>query len=215
LDAISQGVMTTDVHQKITYVNKAFRTLTQYENEELLGVSCEILKGSETSDTAVKIIVDALAQKTPCCVDLLCYRKDGSTFWNELTLNPVLHEGQVQQFVAVHHDITWRIAAARDHSLAQVVFENSLNAIIITDAQGRVLLVNPMFTEISAYTLEDIQGKTPKVLSSGMHEQTFYEDMWRTINAQGYWSGEIINKRKDGTLCSHHLSISAVKNQLQ
>ncbi len=215
LDAISQGVMTTDVHQKITYVNKAFRTLTQYENEELLGVSCEILKGSETSDTAVKIIIDALAQKTPCCVDLLCYRKDGSTFWNELTLNPVLHEGQVQQFVAVHHDITWRIAAARDHSLAQVVFENSLNAIIITDAQGRVLLVNPMFTEISAYTLEDIQGKTPKVLSSGMHEQTFYEDMWRTINAQGYWSGEIINKRKDGTLCSHHLSISAVRNQVQ
>ncbi|MBI3713129.1 MAG: EAL domain-containing protein [Burkholderiales bacterium] len=215
LDAISQGVMTTDVHQKITYVNKAFRSLTQYENEELLGEGCDMLKGSETSDSAVQIIVDALNQKTPCCVDLLCYRKDGSTFWNELTLNPVFHEGEVHQFVAVHHDITWRIAAARDNSLAQVVFENNLNAIIITDADARVLLVNRMFSEISAYTLEDIKGKTPRVLSSGMHELTFYEDMWRTISAQGYWSGEIINKRKDGTLCSHHLSISAVKNQQQ
>lgn len=215
LDAISQGVMTTDAHQKITYVNKAFRSLTQYENEELLGESCEILKGRDTADAAVKIIMDALSQQTSCCVDVLCYRKDGSTFWNELTLNPVLHEGQVQQFVAVHHDITWRITAARENSLAQVVFENNLNAIMITDANVNILLVNPMFSEISAYTLDDIQGKTPRVLSSGMHEQTFYEDMWRTINAQGYWSGEIINKRKDGTLCSHHLSISAVRNQQQ
>lgn len=215
LDAISQGVMTTDINQKITYVNKAFRSLTLYENDELIGNSCEILRGPDTAESAVQIIKDALRQRSSCCVDLLCYRKTGETFWNELTLNPVLHEGEIHQFVAVHHDITWRIAAAQENSLAQVVFENNLNAIIITDADARILLVNPMFSEISAYTLDDIKWKTPKVLSSGMHEQTFYEDMWRTINTQGHWSGEIINKRKDGTLCSHHLSISVVKNQQQ
>lgn len=215
LDAISQGVMTTDINQNITYVNKAFRELSLYKNEELIGTSCAILRGEETAESAVEIIKNALSKQTSCCVDLLCYRKNGETFWNELTLNPVLHDGEVHQFVAVHHDISWRIAAARESSLAQVVFQNSLNAIIITDAQSNILLVNPMFSEISAYTLEEIKGKTPKLLSSGMHEHTFFQDMWRTIEAQGHWSGEIINKRKDGTLCSHHLSISAVKNQQQ
>lgn len=215
LDAISQGVMTTDIDQNITYVNKAFRSLTLYENEELIGQSCEILKVAEASEPAVQIIRDALRQRSSCCVDLLCYRKNGDPFWNELTVNPVLHEGEVNQFVAVHHDISWRVEAARENLLAKVVFENNLNAIMITDAQAVILLVNPVFCDISAYSLDDLKGQTPSILSSGMHEKTFYEDMWRAIDAQGYWSGEIINKRKDGTLCSHHLSISAVKNQQQ
>ena len=77
-------------------------------------------------------------------------------------------------------------------------FEQSHEAILITDGSNRVVAVNPAFTLLTGYTPEEIIGHDPKFLSSGRVPPEFYAAMWQTLNEQDFWEGEIWDKRKDG-----------------
>lgn len=92
------------------------------------------------------------------------------------------------------------------------MFENSGEAIIITDADKRILTVNPAFEQITQYSSAEVLGKDPKLLSSGKQTPEYYQLMWSTINASGQWSGEIWNRRKNGEVYPEWLSIGAIKN---
>ncbi|ADL56169.1 diguanylate cyclase domain-containing protein [Gallionella capsiferriformans] len=92
------------------------------------------------------------------------------------------------------------------------MFENSSEAIIITDADKRILTVNPAFELITQYRSEEVIGCDPKILSSGKQTAEYYQAMWSTIEAAGKWSGEIWNRRKNGEVYPQWLSIGAVKN---
>lgn len=76
--------------------------------------------------------------------------------------------------------------------------------------QKRIISVNPAFTRITGYTLDDIRNKNPKILSSGQQDDAFYQKMWLSISENGYWEGELVNRRKDGQLLPEILSISRV-----
>jgi PAS domain S-box-containing protein len=83
------------------------------------------------------------------------------------------------------------LASAReDERLAAVAFETH-DSIVITDKEGKILRVNKSFTEMTGYTAEDVVGMSPRVLKSGRHDAEFYDEMWQTIRAQGYWQGEL------------------------
>ncbi len=97
--------------------------------------------------------------------------------------------------------------------LFEKVFEGSEEGIMITDPNKFILSVNNTFTKILGYTLEDLQGQTPKMLSSGQHDEHFYANMWKSINTFGLWRGEIWNRRKNGEIFPEWLSISAVYDQ--
>ena len=92
------------------------------------------------------------------------------------------------------------------------MFENSGEAIIITDAEQRILAVNPAFEKITQYSFAEVVGKTPKLLSSGRQSAEFYQQMWASIAAIGQWSGEIWNRRKDGEIYPEWLSVGVVQN---
>jgi diguanylate cyclase (GGDEF)-like protein/PAS domain S-box-containing protein len=92
------------------------------------------------------------------------------------------------------------------------MFDNSGEAIVITDAQRKVIAVNPAFYKITEYTEEEIIGNDPRMLSSGRHDAKFYQAMWRAIEETGMWQGEIWNRRKGGELYPEWLSIGTVKN---
>lgn len=92
------------------------------------------------------------------------------------------------------------------------MFENSGEAILITDAQQNIIAVNPAFVSITGYTEEDAIGNNPNMLSSGKQDAEFYQAMWRTINDVGLWQGEIWNRRKSGEIYPEWLSIGTVKN---
>jgi diguanylate cyclase (GGDEF)-like protein/PAS domain S-box-containing protein len=102
--------------------------------------------------------------------------------------------------------------AETDLQLAATVFHASGEGIIITDAQQAILAVNPFFCEATGYVPEDLIGKHPDILKSGVHDALYYQHMWDSIAGTGYWRGEITNKRKDGTLFNEWISISAVKD---
>jgi diguanylate cyclase (GGDEF)-like protein/PAS domain S-box-containing protein len=96
--------------------------------------------------------------------------------------------------------------------LAASVFRNAHEGIFVTDAQERILEVNPTFTEITGYPRDEVLGRTPNLLSSGRHGPDFYAAMWDAINSKGLWRGELWNRRKDGTLYLERLTVSAVRD---
>lgn len=96
--------------------------------------------------------------------------------------------------------------------LAAGVFEHAQEGIIITDAQGIIVEVNDTFLGLTGYSRNEVIGRNPRFLASGKQDQNFYKDLWRTLFEDGFWRGELLNKRKDGSFYVQQSSISAVRS---
>jgi len=94
--------------------------------------------------------------------------------------------------------------------LASLVYQNSNEAMVVTDSENHIIAINPAFTKLTSYTLEDALGKDPGMLRSGRQDHNFYAEMWQSINTLGHWQGEIWNKRKDGHEYAEWLSINTI-----
>lgn len=108
-DAFLQGVTITDPNQPqnpIVYVNEGFSRLTGYSRDEVLGRNCRVLQGKDTSPETLAVIREAIAEERPCFVEILNYRKDGTPFWNALSIAPIFEDGRLTHFVGVQTDIT-------------------------------------------------------------------------------------------------------------
>ena len=105
-----------------------------------------------------------------------------------------------------------RRAAEAQERLAAQVFSESHDAITITDANERIVMVNPAFSEITGFDASEVLDRNPSMLSSGRHDPAFYAAMWREIHAQGKWQGEIWNRRKSGEVYPEWLTISRLSN---
>ena len=97
--------------------------------------------------------------------------------------------------------------------LAATVVDNTLEGVIVTDAQSRILSVNAAFTRLLGYTEDEMLGQTPRAFHSGRHDAAFYAAMWQQLTTTGYWQGEIWNRRKNGDVFPEHMSLSAVRDQ--
>ena len=96
--------------------------------------------------------------------------------------------------------------------LASLVYENSSEAILITDTDSVIIAHNPAFTELTGYTLNEVIGKKPNMFKSDRQNEDFYRAMWKAINTTGYWQGEIWNKRKNGEIYPQWLTINTIYN---
>mgnify|MGYP005837123049 CR=1 FL=1 len=96
--------------------------------------------------------------------------------------------------------------------LASVAFETQ-SGMIITNKEKKILQVNSAFTKLTGFTLEDVKGKTPSILKSGLQNKEFYESMYDSLNKYNFWMGEITNLRKDGTIINEHLLIQSILNE--
>jgi two-component system, cell cycle sensor histidine kinase and response regulator CckA len=112
IQAVMQGILITDPNQSdnpIVYASPGFERLTGYTAAEVLSRNCRFLQGKDTDRAALARIRGAVEAGEPCTVELLNYRKDGTTFWNELSVSPVRDEsGRVTHFVGVQADVTQR-----------------------------------------------------------------------------------------------------------
>jgi len=100
----------------------------------------------------------------------------------------------------------------QDLKQAAVVFENTSEGIIITDAGHKIVSVNRAFSEITGYSDQDLIGKNPSILKSGYHDDEFYASMWYSIQETGQWRGEIWNRRKNGEINTELLSINTFRD---
>lgn len=109
-------------------------------------------------------------------------------------------------------DITERLRARESERRAASVFNNSLEGIIITDTENRIVDINPAFSVITGYDRADVIGKTPSVLHSGRHTPEFFSEMWKILSETDFWRGEIWNRKKNGDVFPEMLSIAAVRD---
>ncbi len=87
------------------------------------------------------------------------------------------------------------------------------NAVVITDVQAVIQWVNPAFTRLTGYTFEETIGRPISILKSGMQGEEFYRQMWTAIERGEVWKGEVINRRKDGSLYVEHMTITPVRDE--
>ncbi len=109
-------------------------------------------------------------------------------------------------------DLRVRKVAEAQMRLQSAALTAAVNGIMITDREGRILWVNPAFSKLTGYSSQETLGQNPRLLKSGMQDQHVYRDLWNTILSGEVWSGEIVNRRKDGTLYTEQQSITPVQN---
>ena len=137
---------------------------------------------------------------------------DGRVIWLEGEAMPeALDDGSVLWHGHIR-DITERKLVEEQLRQSASVFEHANEGIIITDPSVRIIDVNQAFTRITGYSREEVLGKNPRLLSSGHHPPKFYAAMWRELNANDHWSGEVWDRRKNGEMYAEILTISAVRN---
>ena len=98
-------------------------------------------------------------------------------------------------------------------ALKAAALEATANAILITDLAGTVIFVNTAFERLTGYAGSEIMGQSTRVLRSGQNSPTLYKEMWKTILDGGTWRGELVNRRKDGSLYDEEMTISPVRNE--
>lgn len=134
-------------------------------------------------------------------------RKDGTMIEVEIFGSLMtLDEDLVTIGIAL--DITQRKEVEAQAKLAMLVHRHSGEAMVVTDAAGRLLNVNPAFSKITGYQPEEVIGKRLNILSSGRHDASFYQNMWSSIQTTGSWEGDIWNRRKNGEIYVERLIVN-------
>ncbi len=136
----------------------------------------------------------------------------GRPLWVSITATTRTREDGTIVFDGIVEDISQRKKQESELRQAAAVFEHTQEGILITDSDVRITAVNNAFTRITGYSEEEVLGRNPRLLASGFHSSAFYEAMWSTLKSQGFWSGEIWNRRKDGTVFPELSTITEVRN---
>ncbi len=114
--------------------------------------------------------------------------------------------------VCVIHDMTDERLTQADLRVAAKVFD-SQEGMMVTDAQRRIVRVNHAFTQITGYEPDEVLGQDPKLLNAGPQNSTAVRTMWESLEKQGHWQGEVINRRKDGETFPAQLTVTSVKDE--
>lgn len=130
-----------------------------------------------------------------------------------VSLSAVFNGRKLSGFVFLATDLRHFSALEKQKKLANRIFENTIEGILITNNKARIQQVNTAFLEITGYSKAELLGQTPKVLRSEHHDDEFYAEMWRSIAETNAWQGEIWNRRKDGSVYLQWMSMNAIRNE--
>ncbi len=143
--------------------------------------------------------------------DLLLVRPDGSEFPAQLESVRLQSHGESHMLRTAVSDITERKLSEQELRLAATAFE-SQEALLVTNAYGQILRVNRAFTELTGYRDDEVIGNNLEMLKSGRHDAEFYRSIWKSIEHDHAWQGEIWHRHKDGAVNPEWLSITAVNS---
>ena len=195
------------------YTNTRFEDMFGYAPGELLGKSVSIVNAptERSPEETAKEILSALERNGSWSGEVLNRKKDGTDLWTFANVSS-FHDPELGTLLIAHQtDITPLKLSEKELKIAATTFE-SQDGMMVTDADGNILRVNDAFTLITGYSEADIIGKNPRMLQSDRTDAHFYESMWQTIQKDGFWSGEIWNRRKNGEIFPEQLTITAVKD---
>ena len=206
------SIVMTDRDRQIVYVNDVFEKDTGYRKEEVLGKNPKILKSNLTPQKYYDQMNEVLDRGEKWEGEFINQRKDGSIFYEKASIVPVIINDTLVNYLAIKLDITDYILQEEKLKLSATAFENTQESIMITDENETILSVNKAFEAMTGYTEEEALGKTPKILRSNRHDETFYNTLWNSVMENGSWKGKIFDRTKAGDVIPTWLSITAIKN---
>jgi two-component system, cell cycle sensor histidine kinase and response regulator CckA len=204
------AIVCVDREGKITIWNPAAERMFGWQEDELLGQSIPMVP-----DLDRNVFYDfrsaQLRGESMWNQEVRAPRKDGSSLEIIVSLAPLRDdEGELRGAMYVALDITARKAAEAQLRLHAAALESAANSVVISDKAGRILWVNPAFTALTGYSTEEAVGQTLDMLNSGRQPESFFEQLRKTISSGEVWHGEIINRRKDGSLYTEQQTVTPV-----
>jgi PAS domain S-box-containing protein len=215
IETATDAIITIDAFGKVISINPAGSVMFRYRPHEIVGQNIRVLMNethSRNHDEYLALYRRARGNRAIGRLrDVHARRRDGSLFLVEIALSEFTVHGE-QFFTGILRDVTDRKAVEQELRLAASAFDTH-DCIAITDADGTILRVNAAFARVSGFSAAEAVGKTPRIKKSGRHDKAFYEGMWEAMRTEGYWDGEIWNRRKTGEEYLEHLTVTAVRDE--
>jgi PAS domain S-box-containing protein len=196
---------------RISDVNEAFERVTGYRREEVIGrTSLELglwVNPGELDAATKQVRASGRVRSSE-----YHFRKKSGDICTGLLSADLIDIGGKLCAISTTIDITEQKKAEADMRSLVTAIEQSADTIVITDFNGTIQYCNPAFEKVTGYSKEEAIGQNPRVLKSGKHSKEFYENMWATIRQGTFWSGHLINKRKDGSFYEEDATISPIRD---
>lgn len=208
IDAVGAAIVVIDSALNIEVVNKQSQSLFVSGSDDVVGQYLCSCLGQE--DNAISKDIFKKIQAGDSTI------RQNNIFLNnkyyDLMATPLRDsDGELVKTILMFVDNTERILTEDKLQLAAVVFESTAEGVVVTDENTVIVAVNDALLNITGYEKHELIGKVPSIFKSGIHDNDFYEDMWRVLNTTGHWKGEIMDRRKDGQLFPARQTISVVK----
>ena len=206
LNGLGEGVIILDPNGDVTWMNAQAEQLLGWTSRELHGrrlhdmvhyqKACGAAYPEAECDTHITLNTGEPRRNS----DDVFTRRDGTLIPVSHVTTPLLRDGRVNGVALAFHDITERKRAEQMLILQAAALESAANAIFITDRSGTIKWVNRAFERMSGYSADEVLGQNPRVLCSHYHDDEFYQQLWRTVLAGEVWRGEVVERRRDGSL---------------
>lgn len=195
----------------VTSWNPAAERIFAYAASEMLGRSIDLIIPADRREEDHQLTQAIYHGESISLFETQRLTKAGQLIDVLLTLSPIKDaNSKVIGVSEIGRDISERKQAEDRQRLAATVFTHAREAILITDQAGKIIDVNDTFSRITGYNRDEVVGKNPRILKSGLHNQDFYAEMWKQIHEDGFWNGEFWNRHKDGQLYVQKTVISVV-----
>jgi len=206
----SDGIHVLDTKGNVVEASDSFCRMLGYTRTEIIGMNIATWSVYQASDELRTIVTGQFARPEISTFETQHRKKDGRVFDVEVVGYPLELDGRKVLFNS-SRDITKRKRIDEYLRIAAVAFE-SREGMIVTDAKGIIVRVNRSFTTLTGFQANEVIGETPRILQSGCHNAEFYATMWRAIDQDGFWQGEVWNRRKNGEVFPEWLTITTVRD---
>jgi diguanylate cyclase (GGDEF)-like protein/PAS domain S-box-containing protein len=160
---------------------------------------------------AERALQTALSQGQPFDLELQIVTGAGTRKWIRVLCSPLTVEGQAVLSGTVQ-DVTIRRNLEESMRMANLIYQTSPEAIVVTDEANRIVDANPAFTAQTGYTLDEVAGSQPQMLSSSMHDHGFYARLQQALAADDVWQGEILSPNQDGRFTAKFVDIRVIRH---
>ncbi|MEL6918190.1 MAG: PAS domain S-box protein [Bacteroidota bacterium] len=221
LQSAVNGITITDAQREdnpVVYVNYAFEKLTGYSKEEILNRNLRFLQGEDRDQPGIIEMRNAIKEGRSCEVEVRNYRKDGTFWWNEVSITPIKdRKGRITHFIGIQDDITERIIAEQERNHWARIFDESLNEIYVFDAKTFCFLdVNHGAQRNIGYSVEELKELTPMDIKPAYSKKEFKKVVAPLVRGeQEKTKFETIHRRKNGSTypVEVHLQLSTLFNK--
>jgi PAS domain S-box-containing protein len=217
LDSLTEGIYVSDLDGKCTFINPAALRMLGYSDPgALLGKNVHPLihhshaDGTSLAADQCRMYKAFQIGKGTHADDEVFWRFDGTSFSVEYWSYPIFEGDRITGAIATFMDISERRQAEHERSLLMTAMEQSLESIIITNADGTIVYVNSSFERLTGYARTEVMGKNPRLLHSGHQNAAFYQLMWGRLSKGNVWEGVIQNKCKNGKIMEMEETISPI-----